>query len=132
MNFLPNFYFILQIYHAKSFKMRHVTYLHFNFSVWYSWNALKIQYYYTDLIELQNAPLTYSLCNKPTLLLFQVGILLLQNRKTRKILWWPYIPLIKSELNLVMPFRATVMKTRLTFLSLVTWDFSTILITRLL
>ena len=25
-------------------------------------NALKSQYYYPDLIELQNAPLTYSLC----------------------------------------------------------------------
>ena len=35
-NFLPNSYFILQIYHAKSFKMRHVTSLYFNFSVRYS------------------------------------------------------------------------------------------------
>ena len=35
--------------------------LGFNFSLWYSSNALKIQYYYMDLIELQNAPLTYSL-----------------------------------------------------------------------
>ena len=31
MNLLPNIYFILQIYHAKSFKMRHVTSLYFNF-----------------------------------------------------------------------------------------------------
>ena len=35
-NFLPNSYLILQIYHAKSFKMRHVTSLYFNFSVRYS------------------------------------------------------------------------------------------------
>ena len=34
-NFLPNSYFILQIYHAKSFRMRHVTSLYFNFSVIY-------------------------------------------------------------------------------------------------
>ena len=45
----------MQIYHAKSFKMRHFTSLYFNFSVWYSKNALKIQYYHLD------APLTYSL-----------------------------------------------------------------------
>ena len=35
--------------------------LYFNFSVQYSKNALKNQYYYPDLIELQSAPLTYSL-----------------------------------------------------------------------
>ena len=35
-NCLPTSYFILQIYHAKSFKMRHVTTLYFNFSVRYS------------------------------------------------------------------------------------------------
>ena len=33
MNFMTNSYFILQIYHARSFKMRHVTSLYFNFSV---------------------------------------------------------------------------------------------------
>ena len=49
------------MYHGKTFKMRHVTYLYFNISVRYSENALKTQYYYPDLIELQNAPLTYSL-----------------------------------------------------------------------
>ena len=27
-------------------------------------NALKSQYHYPDLIEVQNAPLTYSLCQK--------------------------------------------------------------------
>ena len=32
-NFLPKSYFILQIYHVKSFEMRHVTPLYFNFSV---------------------------------------------------------------------------------------------------
>ena len=35
-NFLPNSYFILQIYHVKSFKVMHVTSLYFNFSVKYS------------------------------------------------------------------------------------------------
>ena len=35
-NFLPNSYFILQIYHVKSFKMMHVTSLYFNFSLRYS------------------------------------------------------------------------------------------------
>ena len=42
--------------------MRNVTSLYFNFSVRYSKNALKIHYYYPELKELQNAPLTYSLC----------------------------------------------------------------------
>ena len=65
-NFLPNSYFILQIHRAKSFKMRFVTSLYLNFSVWYLKNALKIQYYYSDLIELQNAPLTYSLWENPS------------------------------------------------------------------
>ena len=32
---------MLQIYHAKSFKMRHVKSLYFNFSVWYSYKCLK-------------------------------------------------------------------------------------------
>ena len=36
-------YFILQIYHAKSFKIRHITSLYFNFSVRYSYNASKTQ-----------------------------------------------------------------------------------------
>ena len=35
-NFFPNFYFILQIYHVKSFKMMHITSLYFNFSSRYS------------------------------------------------------------------------------------------------
>ena len=35
-NFLPNSYFILQIYHVKSFKMMHVLSLYFNFSIRYS------------------------------------------------------------------------------------------------
>ena len=35
-NFIPNSYFILEIYHAKSFKMRYVTSRYFNFSVRYS------------------------------------------------------------------------------------------------
>jgi hypothetical protein len=30
-NFLPNYYFILQIYHVKSFKMVHVMSLYFIF-----------------------------------------------------------------------------------------------------
>ena len=28
MNFMANFYHILQIHHAKSFQMRHITYLY--------------------------------------------------------------------------------------------------------
>ena len=39
-NFLPNSYFILQIYHSKSYKIRHVTSLYFNFSVWYLENRV--------------------------------------------------------------------------------------------
>ena len=35
-NVLQNSYFILQIYHVKSFEMMHVTSLYFNFSVRYS------------------------------------------------------------------------------------------------
>ena len=35
-NFLPNYYFILHVHHVKSFKMRHVRSLYFNFSVRYS------------------------------------------------------------------------------------------------
>ena len=35
-NVLPNCYFILQIYHVKSFKMMHVFSLYFNFSLRYS------------------------------------------------------------------------------------------------
>ena len=35
-NFIPNPYFIFQIFHEKSFKMRHVMFLYFNFSVRYS------------------------------------------------------------------------------------------------
>ena len=35
-NFLPNSYYILQMYHGKSFKMRHTMSLYFNFSVRYS------------------------------------------------------------------------------------------------
>ena len=35
--------------------------LYFNLSVRYSQNALKNQCYYPDLVELQNACLTYSL-----------------------------------------------------------------------
>ena len=35
-NVLPNSYFILQIYHVKSFKMMHVLSLYFNFSIRYS------------------------------------------------------------------------------------------------
>ena len=34
--FLVNSYFILQMYHAKNFKMKQVTSPYFNFSVWYS------------------------------------------------------------------------------------------------
>ena len=34
-------YFILQIHHAKSFKMRHVTYLYINFSQRYSLKCFK-------------------------------------------------------------------------------------------
>ena len=60
-NFLPNSYFIFQIYHAKSFKKGHVTSLYFNFSVRYSLNSLKTQIYYPDLIDFQYDPLTYSL-----------------------------------------------------------------------
>ena len=44
-NFLPNYYFIFQIYHVKSFNTMLVSSLYFNFSARYSWNALKIQYY---------------------------------------------------------------------------------------
>ena len=44
--------------------MRHVTFLYFNVTVRYSYDALKIQYYYLDLIEFQNTPLTYSLSKK--------------------------------------------------------------------
>ena len=36
INFLRNSYFILQIYHAKSFKMRHITYLYLHLSLRYS------------------------------------------------------------------------------------------------
>ena len=36
MNFMANSYFILQIYHAKSFKMRHITYLYFSYLSRYS------------------------------------------------------------------------------------------------
>ena len=61
-DFLPHSYFILQIYHAKSFKMRHDMSLYLNFPVRYSWNALKTQNYYLDLIDFQYAPLTYTLC----------------------------------------------------------------------
>ena len=35
-NFIPNPYFMFQILHEKSFKMRHVMFLYFNFSVRYS------------------------------------------------------------------------------------------------
>ena len=35
-NFFLNFYFILQIYHVKSFKMMHVTSMYFDFSLRYS------------------------------------------------------------------------------------------------
>ena len=49
--FFTTFLFSYQIQNAKTF----------NFSIRYSQNALKIQYCYLDLIELQNAPLTYSL-----------------------------------------------------------------------
>ena len=35
-NFIPNPYFIFQIFHEKSFKIRHVMFLYFNFSVRYS------------------------------------------------------------------------------------------------
>ena len=34
--FFPNFYFTLQIYHVKSFKIMHVTSMYFNFSLRYS------------------------------------------------------------------------------------------------
>ena len=49
-NFLPNSYLILQIHHAKSFKMRHVTSLCFKLS---------------GPLDFQYAPLTYSLCLQP-------------------------------------------------------------------
>ena len=39
--FLTNYYFILHIHHAKSFKMRHVRPLYFNFSVRYSSKCFK-------------------------------------------------------------------------------------------
>ena len=45
MNFLPNSYFILQIYHDQSFEIRHVMFLYY-ILVRYSWNTLKIQSYY--------------------------------------------------------------------------------------
>ena len=35
-NFILNIYFILQIYHVKSFKMMHVTSMYFDFSLRYS------------------------------------------------------------------------------------------------
>ena len=35
--------------------------LYFKFSVRYSWNTLKTQYHYPDLIDFQYAPLTYTL-----------------------------------------------------------------------
>ena len=34
-------YFVLQIYHAKNFKMRHITYLYINFSQRYSLKCFK-------------------------------------------------------------------------------------------
>jgi len=59
-NFLPNSYFILQIYHAKSFKMRHVSSLYFFFS------KIFIKCFKNSLFlsrpDFQYAPLTYSLC----------------------------------------------------------------------
>ena len=36
MNFMANSYFVLQIHCAKSFKMRHITYLYFNYLSRYS------------------------------------------------------------------------------------------------
>ena len=36
INFLANSFFILQIHHAKSFKMRHITYLYFSYLSKYS------------------------------------------------------------------------------------------------
>ena len=55
-DFLANFYFILLIYHAKSFKMRHGMSLYLNVSVRYLLNALKTQNYYPDLIDFKYAP----------------------------------------------------------------------------
>ena len=46
-NVLPNFYFILQIYQVKSFKMMHFMSQYFNFSIRYSWKCSK------KLIELR-------------------------------------------------------------------------------
>ena len=40
-NVLPNFYFILQIYQVKSFKMMHFMSQYFNFSIRYSWKCSK-------------------------------------------------------------------------------------------
>ena len=40
-NFLTNSYFILHIHHVKSFKMKHVRPLYFNFSVRYSSKCFK-------------------------------------------------------------------------------------------
>ena len=58
-NFLPNSYFILQIYHAKSFKMRHVTSLYFFFS------KIFIKCFKNSIFlsrpDFQYPPLTYSL-----------------------------------------------------------------------
>ena len=68
-NVLPNFYFILQIYQVKSFKMMHFMSQYFNFSIRYSWKCSK------KLIELRllhcnpvqgqyRARTGFSLCSK--------------------------------------------------------------------
>ena len=51
-DFIPNSYFIFQIYQAKSFEMRYGMSLYLNFSARYSLNALKTQNYYPDLIDI--------------------------------------------------------------------------------
>ena len=63
-NFLPNSYFILQIYHAKTLKwgMLHLCTLIFQFDI--HKNALKSKYYYPDLIHRTSVRSSYlfSLC----------------------------------------------------------------------
>ena len=54
-NFLPNSYFILQIYHAKSFKMRHVSFLYLGSYIRYS--RVQIQKWFILIIlVLTNRP----------------------------------------------------------------------------
>ena len=57
MNFMANSYFILQIHHAKSFKMRHITYLYFIYLSRYSLIQIQVT------ILLSGTDIKLQVCN---------------------------------------------------------------------